>query len=305
MKKRLFCAGILVSTLLFANISHVKAATLSETIESNGKKAEVFTSSDANSTNGRKTSITASFIEDPNDSDLTALVSLKGFIPSNLSKTGDKYHGNMYWPSKYNIYVQSFDSNDKVKIIESIPTNKIETVQVNETIGYTIGGDVSASKDSASGGLNASYSVQRSISYEQPDFKTIQKLDNTKAVSWNVIFNSTKHGYDKNSYHLFYGNQLFMKSRLYNNGINNLTEDKDLSTLISGGFSPNMAVALKAPKGTKESQLILSYRTYHDLYRLNWTGTEWWGSNQENATPTYATHAYKIDWTNHKVTFLY
>ncbi|MGM8316846.1 beta-channel forming toxin NetG (plasmid) [Clostridium perfringens] len=305
--RRLFCSGLVALTLITGNISYVRAATLPEIIESNGKKAELYTSSDANDTNDVKTSISASFIEDEHDSNLTALINLKGFIPSKLIKTGDYYHGRMDWPSKYRISVLSVDYNDneEVKIIESIPSNKIETIQVSESIGYTVGGEISANKESASGGLNANYSVQRSISYEQPDFKTVKKSDSTKAASWDVVFNCNKDGYDRNSHHPFYGNQLFMKSRLYNTGINNLTDNKDLSTLISGGFSPNMAVALKAPKGTKKSQLILSYQTYHDLYKLDWTGTEWWGSNHQAKTPTYATHAYEIDWENHKVTFKY
>lgn len=303
--KRFLCAGLMIFTLLGGNVSYIKAATLPKTIDSNGKKAEIYTSSDAHSISDVKTSISISFIEDPNDSNLTALVSLKGFIPSRLSRYGNYSYGRMYWPSKYNIAVQSDDLNDKVKIIESIPSNKIETVKVSETIGYSIGGNVSASKDTASGGLNAGYNVQRSISYDQPDFKTIQKADNLKVASWDIIFNKTKDGYDKDSYHPFYGNQLFMKSRLYNTGDKNFTDIKDLSTLISGGFTPDMAVALKAPKGMKKSQLILSYRTYHDLYSLRWSGSEWWGSNEQAKSPTFTNHAYEIDWENHTVKFIY
>lgn len=291
----------MLCTLLASNISSIKAATLSTEISSNGKKAEVYTSSDANATSNVKTAISASFIEDPNDSNLTALISLKGFIPSNLNKYGNYYYGRMYWPSKYNIAIQSDDANNEVKILQSIPSNTIEKVEVTETIGYSIGGSIS--KGSIEG--NAGYNFERSVKYEQPDFKTIQKSDNLKVASWDIVFNKTKDGYDRDSYHPFYGNQLFMKSRLYNTGDKNFTDIKDLSTLISGGFTPDMAVALKAPKGMKKSQLILSYRTYHDLYTLNWSGSEWYGSNQEATSPTSTNHAYEIDWENHTVKFLY
>lgn len=299
--KRFLCTGLMLCTLLIGNMSHVKAATLPKEIDSNGKKAEVYTSSDANSTSNVKTSISASFIEDPNDSNLTALVSLKGFIPSRLNKSGSYYSGRMFWPSKYNIAIQSDDPKNEVKILQSIPSNTIEKVEVTETLGYSIGGNIS--KGSIEG--NAGYNFERSVKYEQPDFKTIQKADNLKVASWDIVFNKTKDGYDKDSYHPFYGNQLFMKSRLHNTGDKNFTDTKDLSTLISGGFTPDMAVALKAPKGMKKSQLILSYRTYHDLYSLNWSGLEWYGSNQQATSPTFTNHAYEIDWENHTVKFIY
>ncbi|SQC85143.1 alpha hemolysin [Clostridium perfringens] len=299
--KRLLFAVLIVFTLLSGNISYIKAATLPKNIDSNGKKAEIYTSSDANATSSVKTSVSVSFIEDPNDSNLTALVSLKGFIPSRLNRYGTYYYGRMDWPSKYNIAVQSYDSSDKVKILQSIPSNTIEKVEVTETLGYSIGGSIS--KGSAEG--NAGYNFERSVKYEQPDFKTIQNSDNLKVASWDIVFNKTKDGYDRDSHHPFFGNQIFMKSRLYNTGDKNFTDIKDLSTLISGGFTPDMAIALKAPKGMKKSQLILSYRTYHDLYSLRWSGTEWWGSNEQYTSSTSTNQTYEIDWENHTVKFIY
>lgn len=305
MKKVL--SKYLVAVLFLAgSMQPVKAA---ETIiNSKGQKAEVYTSSDTTTNNFAKGIVSVSFIEDPNNNRLTALVSLKGFIPAQLIKTGIYSEGYMYWPSKYSVSVKSIDANNQVKMLESIPKNKIETVTVTETMGYSIGGNISvqgsSSGPSGSGGGNFSVNVQRSIKYEQPDFKTIQTNDDLDSASWDIIFNSTRDGYDRNSYHVIYGNQMFMKSRLHNTGINNLVDTKDLSPLISGGFSPDMVVALSAPKGTKKSKLQLNYTMYRDFYSIKWYSSGWWGKNDKTVGWNPSEMMYEIDWENHTVTAL-
>jgi len=299
MKKMLY-TSLIAFLLLSGNATYVKA----ETITSGGKNAEVYTSSDASDTSNVKTTVSASFIKDPNDSNLTTLVSVKGFIPSKLTKYGGYYNGFMDWTSQYDMVIESIDENKKVKILESIPHNQIEKVDVTETIGYSIGGNVSISSNSESGGGNANYSVQRSIKYQQPDFKTIQKADNLTKASWSIVFNKTKEGYDRDSYNILYGNQMFMKSRYYNTGIKNLVDDKDLSPLISGGFTPDIVTALKAPKDMGKSIFTVTYKNYQDLYSVKWTGTEWWGSNIKAWEPSSITHTYELDWENNTVRFL-
>lgn len=299
--KKILCTSLIAALLLGVNAPYVKAATLHETITSVGKKAEVYTSSDASDTSNIKTTVSASFIKDPNDSNLTALISVKGFIPSNLKKYGGYYNGFMDWTSQYDMVIESIDKDNKVKILESIPHNQIEKVDVTESIGYSIGGNISVSKNSGSGGGNANYSVQRSIKYEQPDFKTIKKADGLTKASWSLVFNKTKDGYDRDSYNILYGNEMFMKARYSNTGINNLIDDKDLSPLISGGFTPDMVTALKAPKDMKKSKFTVTYKTYQDLYSVKWSGTEWSGSNIKAWRPSSITHTYELDWENNTV----
>lgn len=303
--KKILCTSLVVCLFLSGNITHVKAAKLHETITSAGKNAEVYTSSDASDTSNVKTTVSASFIKDTNDSNLTALVSVKGFIPSKLNKYGYYYNGFMDWTSQYDMVIESSDKNKAVKILESIPHNQIEKIDVTETIGYSIGGNISVSKGSGSSGGNSSYSVQRSIKYQQPDFKTIQTADGITKSSWSLVFNKTKAGYDRDSYNILYGNELFMKSRYSNTGINNLVDNKDLSSLISGGFTPDIVTALKAPKDIEKSIFTVTYKTYQDLYSVKWTGTEWWGSNIKARTPNSITHTYELDWENNTVKFLY
>ena len=298
--KKILCTSLIAFLLLSGNVTYVKA----EIITAGGKKAEIYTSSEVIGSIGAKSTVSVSFIKDPNDSNLTALISVKGFIPSSLAKypiNGGYYNSSMHWVNKYEISIESKDKNNEVKILESIPHNQIEKIDVTETMGYSIGGNISVSDKSGSGGGSANYSVERSIKYQQADFKTIQKADGLTNASWDIVFNKTKEGYDRDSYNILYGNQLFMKSIYSNAGIDNLVDEKDLSPLISGGFTPDIVTALKAPKDMKKSIFTVTYKTYHDLYMLDWTGSEWWGSNLKDDMKTFRTHIYELDWQNNTI----
>ncbi|AYE34925.1 beta-channel forming cytolysin [Clostridium septicum] len=290
----------------------VKAAENTCVMESNGDGVNKFTYSDTAYAdyNRFKTNLNVTFIEDSHTNQLTALVSTEGsFIPSGLTKVGGYYDAQMYWPSVYRTIVESYDSQNKVKIARSIPTNQINTVSVSETMGYTIGGSLSveASKEGPKAGaeLNGSYTAERSVTYDQPDYRTLLKSDSTNRAEWQVVFNANKDGYDRDSYHGIYGNQLFMRYRLYNKGIDNLTTDNNLSPLISGGFSPEVVVALKAPKGTKTSAITVKYTRFSDEYKLNWSGTEWYGTNNKLNKLDNSSETFVLDWENHTVEHLY
>ena len=300
--RKFFCAGLIMLSLVFN--STAPAFANGQTVTNfKGQKAEVYTSSEAQENgNGTKSSISVSFIEDPNNSDLVALVSVKGFIPSGITRTGASTFGTLRWPSKYTVTVETSDPSGDVKILESIPTNKVESVRVTESMGYSIGGSVTASKTGATGTSNTGFNVSRSVAYDQQDFKTTQKRDQLRNASWDIEFNATRDGYDKNSFHFLYGNQLFMKSRLSNNGPDNFTDDKDLSSLISGGFSPNMVVALKAPKNFEKSRLNIRFDKYVDRYHIFWTTTQWTGENFTGGDPESSVHSYELDWKNRTIT---
>ena len=301
--KKIICTFLIILNFFFNTNFYVLANTGQTVTDFKGQKAEVFTSSDAQENdNGTKSSVSVSFIEDPNNSDLIALISIKGFIPSGISRMGTSTLGTFRWPSKYSVTLETSDGNGDVKILESIPTNKIETVRVTETIGYSIGGSISSSKSGPTATSNSNFSVSRSVAYDQQDYKTTQKRDQLTTASWDIEFNSTRDGYDRNSHHFIYGNQLFMKTRLSNNGPDNFTDDKDLSSLISGGFSPNMVVALKAPKGFDKSRINLRYDKYIDRYLISWTFTQWTGENLAAQHPESTTHSYELDWKNHTIT---
>ncbi|EGT5620129.1 beta-channel forming cytolysin [Clostridium perfringens] len=309
--KNLILTSILVGTLTSSfsifNSTNIKAATIfpEKIIEEKGSKAEVFTAYDASSIGAMKSSVSVSFINDTNNSNATALINVKGFIPSSLVQNGSYYRASMFWPSKYKISVKTSDINDNVKIINTIPSNSIDSVKVKESLGYSIGGNISVSKESSGFGLNGGINIEKSIEYDQPDFKTFQKKDNTREASWDIVFNETKNQYNRDSYHGLYGNQIFMKSRLHNTGDKNLTDEKDLSSLITGGFTPNIAVALNAPKNTKKSLFTVNFNREMDLYNLQWNTTQWFGENKKNITSDWSTHTYELNWEDHTIKFLY
>ncbi|AQW28391.1 hypothetical protein UT300010_28410 [Clostridium perfringens] len=96
-----------------------------------------------------------------------------------------------------------------------------------------------------------------------------------------------------------------MKSRLHNTGDKNLTDEKDLSSLITGGFTPNITVALNAPKNTKKSLFTVNFNREMDLYNLQWNTTQWFGENKKNITSDWSTHTYELNWEENTIKFLY
>ena len=113
-----------------------------------------------------KLSVSVSFINYTNNSNATALIKVKGFIPSSLVQNGSYYRASMFWPSKYKISVKTSDINYNVKIINTIPSNSIDSIRVKESLGYSIGRNVSVSKESSCFGLNSGINVEKSIEYD-------------------------------------------------------------------------------------------------------------------------------------------
>ncbi|AEB74742.1 leukocidin family pore-forming toxin [Clostridium botulinum] len=303
--------SLILSSVLLLGMSINFSSIQANAIESTDH-VKTYTSTDVtdNNYNHFKTTLSVTFIEDDFDNQLTALVSTEGsFIPSGLTRLTGSYYADMYWPSTYRTIIKSQDKNNSIKIAKSIPSNQIKTSRVSETMGYSIGGNISVegNKDGgkASGGVSGSYNASRSVSYDQPEYNTLLKKDSKTAAEWQVSYNENKDGYNRNSSHGIYGNQLFMKSRLGNWGTTNLTDLNDLSSLITGGFSPKVVVALKAPKGTKTSGITVDYTRFNDKYSLKWDGAEWVGQNNDSVSLANTESTFLLDWENHTVKSLY
>lgn len=264
--------------------------------------------------NGFKLVLDGTFIDDPSDNQLTLLLSSEGsFIPSGLEKTGDYYTGKMIWPSTYNINAELVAVNQsRANILKTTPINTIDTIDVSETMGYSIGGSIDIKGSSSGGGsvegggsISGSYSASKTISYKQPDYQTILKTSTIDSSMWDITFNKDKQGYDRESWNSIYGNQLFMRSRYSNTGLENLTLDTDLSSLIVGGFSPKVLVALKRPRNVSDQNygdiLRLTLTRTMDKYDLQWTNTEWRGTNTKNYTSLSSSVEFSIDWQLHQI----
>ncbi|MPQ44850.1 leukocidin family pore-forming toxin [Clostridium tarantellae] len=254
---------------------------------------------------GMKFIANAKFIEDPADNQKTVFLSTDGsFINSNLKRFDGYYKASMNWPSSYECSIEVKDtenSGGETQIVSSTPTNTIKSARVSNTVGYSVGGNISVMPDKATGTVNATYNQSQNISYDQENYFTVQNVNNLHKTNWKVQFGSTLDGYDIHSYTSLYGNEMFMLSRSYNAGTYNLTPDDKLPALITGGFSPNFLVALKAPKDKKESIVEVTFKRHIDKYELAWIQVRWFGNAKHNADERVATKKFVINWENHTI----
>lgn len=269
-------------------------------VTENNKQVKKYSSTNSHSVNGFKATVDASFIDDTYSAEETVLLSVKGFISANkkVFDIGSR-KGVMRWPSSYGVDINLYSVDDKeAKIVDSTPKNSISTMQISNTMTYSIGGGIQVFSGSGAGET----ALSKSITYDQPDFTTIQKNDSVKSTSWTTAFSSTKEGYTLHSWNLLFGNELFMLNRTSQTSGSNFLDDDKLSPLISGGFSPNVGLALTADKGTKVSVIEVKLSRNTDAYNLNWLDLYWNGVNIHNVEYNEECMFFEIDWINHKIT---
>ncbi|MGR4025609.1 leukocidin family pore-forming toxin, partial [Bacillus sp. ZZQ-131] len=125
-------------------------------------------------------------------------------------------------------------------------------------------------------------------------------------LNWKVgfqSFNFPEWGiYNRDSFNTFYGNQLFMKSRSYNEGTNNFVSKDTVPALTGYGFSPNVVAVITADKTETTSDLKITNRRVSDQYNIEWVSSKWWGTNNKDTYNEFFTNHYKLDWKNHQVT---
>ncbi len=310
--KQMLLAGILSTTLLTSQVAYAASSTSKVTFDEDGnlviitednERITEYVSTVTQQTEGRsKVTINASFIDDKNASEMTAILSLKGFIPSNKKITAyNSRLGIMEWPYEYGVKVENIADDSQVQIADSVPKNRITTSTVSSSISYSIGGGIDVSKSEGGANLNGNYSFSKSISYEQPEYTTIQLEDSNDSAAWKTTFSCTKDGYDLNSWTPFWGNQMFMVSRHGNTSATNFLGDDKLSSLISGGFSPNVGLALVAPYGTQKSRLKVTVKRHMNSYYMDWIDVNWKGHNHDGLEKEEVLE-FEIDWENHKIT---
>lgn len=260
--------------------------------------------------NKSKVTLNTTYIKDKYSNQDTAIITLKGFIPSGrtIKKESDNV-ATMKWPYSYLVKVESFCDDDTVKITESLPDNTIASKEVSQTVTYSLGGGLDVdSTGLPSGGLNASSEFSKTIEYTQPDYITIKTDDTNTVAGWNIQFAETRAGYNVNSWNLLYGNEMFLRTRYGNvSSDQNFLEDYKLSSLITGGFSPNMGLVLKGDKasglnpGARKSLLKVTFERVPNYYTIQWS-TQWWGENagayKIKDPNNFGTFLFELDWQN-------
>ncbi|PYE88089.1 beta-channel forming cytolysin [Bacillus sp. 196mf] len=331
MKKSNKNSKILVSTLSISTFlalsgHNIYAENQSLNTFDLGKSAKVYNSLSTilDPTSQIKTSLHVSFIEDPHSDKNIAILSTEGSnIPAGkkiISKEGDDGSEAGYksailqWASLYNI---SFEITEgKAKFYKVAPVNAIDSKNVTSTVGYKIGGSVKIS-DNPEGSISGDATWTTSTSYSQNDYKTLLDTDTDKKVQWRVPFVSAMNQgygpYTQDSYHIYNGNQLFMKSR--NGSVyaqNNFISSDEMPPLASYGFSPGMIAIISAEKDDDISEMKIKYDRVSDNYWMDWYGGYgnrhgwgvigcWMGTNFKEQHQVNSTHQYKVDWKNHKL----
>ncbi|MGO0731975.1 beta-channel forming cytolysin [Bacillus shihchuchen] len=191
-----------------------------------------------------KNSIKVSFIEDPYADKKIAIVTTDGSnIDAKYTINGGYYNAGLKWPSAYHTEAE-ITSGDSAQFHKAAPVNTMTSAKVTSEVGYTLGGSVKVGVNdkgpNADASITGSFAWKESVSYDQVDYKTVLETHTDKKLNWKVGFQSFNYPewgiYNRDSFNTFYGNQLFMKSRSYNEGTNNFVSKDTYNEFFTNNY---------------------------------------------------------------------
>ncbi|QTQ08179.1 beta-channel forming cytolysin [Macrococcoides canis] len=310
MKKTLLSASIVLTLAATPITVHdVRAETNNISIQQIGDGAEVIkrTEDFFNSKYGITQNIQFDFIKDKNFNKDALIIQMQGHIQSRNQyrwyKNPSTKTAQMLWPSKYHIKFKSNDPN--TNIVRFLPKNNIESVDVSQTTGYSIGGDFGAG-GGLSGGLNSGYNFSKSISYNQQSYKSELKQHSSKYIAWDVTANEFQldgqrfSAQDKNA---FIGWNTYAT-----NPRDFFWEDTELPVLIKSGFNPSFVTTLTKEKNSSDISIFeITYGRTLDITNA-WTSSTFSGASyikSHHQPEVYKergyTVKYQVNWKNHEV----
>ncbi|WP_019165928.1 leukocidin/hemolysin toxin family protein [Staphylococcus delphini] len=251
--------------------------------------------------------LTFNFIEDNSYDKDTLILKAAGNIHSGYQapNPNDYNFSNFYWGAKYTVLVNA-DSKG-VNVVDYAPKNQNEEFQVQNTLGYSFGGDISISKG-LSGGINGNQSFSETINYKQESYRTtLDRHTDNKKVGWNVqahkIMNGTWGPYGRDSYHEIYGNELFLGGRQSHlKAGQNFLPTNQMPVLARGNFNPEfLSVLSHKPNEAQKTKIEVTYQRDLDNYTNYWTGFYWTGANYKDQRAATFTSIYEVDWKAHTV----
>ncbi len=242
----------LITSFIVAEQQNVFAA--SDNFESIGDNAQVIKRTKDISSNkwGVTQNIQFDFIKDPKYNKDALIIKTQGFIKSKTRYQRNRQFpdvAQMLWPFQYNIALKVDDQN--ASIINYLPKNKTDSIDVKETLGYAIGGTF---KPDPSLNINASVNYMKSISYNQSSYVSEVENQNSKNVAWGVKANEFNidgnkiSAYDK--YLFFGGNSIRKTPRDF------FVPDNQLPPLVLSGFNPSFLTTISHDKDTSETSEI-------------------------------------------------
>ncbi|HDZ8659505.1 TPA: bi-component leukocidin LukPQ subunit Q [Staphylococcus aureus] len=252
--------------------------------------------------------LTFNFVKDKSYDKDTLVLKASGNINSGYTKptSDNSISSQFYWGAKYNVFISS-EGNDSVNVVDYAPKNQNEEFQVQQTLGYSYGGDINIS-NGLSGKLNGSESFSETISYKQESYRTtIDRKTDYKTIGWGVeahkIMNNGWGPYGRDSYDSIYGNELFLGSRQSSSNANqNFLSTHQMPILACGNFNPEfIGVFSHKQNKNKKSKIKVTYQREMDEYVNYWNGIHWIGFNHKAQNIATHTSIYEIDWEKNTV----
>ncbi|MGR5863587.1 leukocidin family pore-forming toxin [Bacillus cereus] len=263
-----------------------------------------------------KLSLTLSIIDDPNADKLVGIVKTDGthILPDTRTQENSKNDAIFEWPSAYHFKLDLLSDpgevTSKAQFLKVLPVNENLESTVTSTVAYNIGGGIKASATPEGSGTAGAVWTE-SVSYKQPNYRTVLTKNTEKEATWDTSFisamNQGSGPYTRDANN-FYGNELFLKTR---NGsgtaLHNILSGSNLPPLIQGGFDPSMIAVIIADKSEKSTPIKLSMDRDYDTYQVFWNAPISWYANNFKNTRTTTKYSYGqnkwnyyIDWQNHK-----
>ena len=310
MKKSVIATSIalaLFSAPIFSEPAQVHAASYGVQEIGEGAKVIKRTEDAFSPQRGVTQNIQFDFIDDNKFNKDALIIKMQGHIQSrtqyrwfkNDISTGT---AQMLWPSKYHIKFKTNDSNTDV--VNFLPKNNIDSVDVSQTTGYNIGGTFDSG---LSGGISGGYNYNKSISYNQQSYKSEVKEQSSKTVAWDVSANEFLKDGERYSAHddlALVGWDPYSK-----NPRGFFWEDTEQPVLIKSGFNPSFITTVSREKDSNNptSTFEITYGRTFDLTnairKYTFSGISYLGGYHQAEVYKNKNYTvkYEVNWNTHEV----
>ncbi|QHW36889.1 beta-channel forming cytolysin [Staphylococcus ursi] len=303
VKNKLLAATLSISLVLPLITPYSEGATAASNIEEIGEGAQIIKRTEDVSSKkwGVTQNIQFDFVKDPKYNKDALIIKMQGFINSRTSFTDVKGKGyeatkRLLWPFQYNIALKTSDPN--VSLINYLPKNKIETIDVSQTLGYTIGGNFqSAPSINGKGAFN----YAKKISYNQQNYISEVVQQNSKNIKWEVKANAFNSEDGQLS---AYDSHLFVRSPIGPNARDFFVSDDNLPPLIHSGFNPSFIATVSHEKDKGDtSEFEIAYGRNLDItYATFFTRTGIFAERRHNALVNRnLVIKYEVNWKTHEI----
>ncbi|HEC2242360.1 TPA: leukocidin/hemolysin toxin family protein [Staphylococcus delphini] len=303
VKNKLLAATLSIILVLPLMTPYSEEAKAANTIEEIGEKAQIIKrTEDVTSKKwGATQNIQFDFVKDPKYNKDALIIKMQGFIQSRTAFTDVKGKGyeatkRMIWPFQYNIALKTNDPN--VSLINYLPKNKIESVDVSQTLGYNIGGNFNNSPSISGKGA---FNYLKKISYNQQNYVSEVAQQNSKNIKWEVKANSFN---TENGQLSAYATHLFVRSPIGPNARDFFEPESNLPPLIQSGFNPSFIATVSHEKDSGEtSEFEIAYGRNIDItYATFFPRTGIFAERRHNAfVNRNLVTKYEVNWKTHEI----